>query len=60
MRQSIGAGFQVIEGDDRAGRVQDDSRFVIADMGADLHAPTVPPPNLTGVKRAAGVSVLRQ
>ncbi|BBY69412.1 hypothetical protein MINTM008_52050 [Mycobacterium intracellulare] len=50
MRQAIGAGLEVIEGDDRAGRVQDDSRFVGADIRADLHAQTVPPPNLTGVK----------
>src|SRR6185437_11189670 len=49
-RQSVGAGLEVVESDDGPGRVQDDSRFVGADIRADLHAQTVPPPKLTGVE----------
>ena len=54
MGQPVGAGLQVVEGDDGSRRVEDDSRFVGADIGANLHGLTVHPPNLTGVKRAAG------
>ena len=41
MGQPVGAGFQVVEGDDGSGRVQDDSRFICADIGANLHGLTV-------------------
>ena len=50
VRQPVGASFQFAEGDDRAGRMKDDSGLVGAQMLANLHAQTVQPPNLTGVK----------
>jgi hypothetical protein len=35
--QPIRASLELVEGDDRAGRVQDDRRFSAADMLTDLH-----------------------
>ena len=56
VRQPIGAAFQLIEADHRAGRVKDDGGLVGSPLPggvlANLHGQTVPPSNLTAVKRA--------
>ena len=50
VRQPVGPRLQLIEGDDRAGRVKNDCGLTCAEVLANLHAQTVPPKNLTGVK----------
>ncbi|CKR72320.1 Uncharacterised protein [Mycobacterium tuberculosis] len=41
MRQPVGAGLQLVEADDRPGRIQDDGGLIGADIRANLHAPRV-------------------